>query len=323
MAAVLGALVAAAGMADAGEVAALERLWSGVRDSSEELVMTAQRGDAARWTQATQLRVRTVVAPLELAWLGAHVLYLEEFLDDDPRQPRRQLLVLLEPLPDAPHAVRAELYTFADPARWTHLNYRPALAARLTRADIAASSGCELTLTRSGEQFRGGTRGHRCIAPGAGAPRYLDYQLLISSELYWYRRRVLRASDGELQEEVIGFNRFEPNEARLYACRVAWSASGGVRRDLQPLVTLDLFEAGGRSRFVTPDGRAFELILHGRDWPFAPERDALILLLREQGREAPLASAWAQLDAQQIALQLGWLEVRCGSIVPDSDELAQ
>jgi len=51
----------------------------------------------------------------------------------------------------------------------------------------------------------------------------------------------LRQSDGELQEEVIGFNRFEPNEARLYACRIAWSASG-ASRDLRPLLTLDVYE---------------------------------------------------------------------------------
>jgi hypothetical protein len=29
------------------------------------------------------------------------------------------------------------------------------------------------------------------------------------------------------------------------------------------------------------------------------------------------------MDAQQIVLDLGWLAVRCGSIAPDSDELAQ
>jgi hypothetical protein len=29
------------------------------------------------------------------------------------------------------------------------------------------------------------------------------------------------------------------------------------------------------------------------------------------------------MDAQAVALQLGWLEVRCGSIAPDSDELTQ
>ena len=57
---------------------------------------------------------------------------------------------------------------------------------------------------------------------------------------------------------------------------------------------------------MTPDGRAFELTLHGRDWPFALDRDALILLLQEQGREAPFATAWAQLDAQRIALR-AWL----------------
>jgi len=29
------------------------------------------------------------------------------------------------------------------------------------------------------------------------------------------------------------------------------------------------------------------------------------------------------MDAQRIALELGWLQVRCGAIAPDSDELAQ
>jgi hypothetical protein len=29
------------------------------------------------------------------------------------------------------------------------------------------------------------------------------------------------------------------------------------------------------------------------------------------------------MDAQQITLGLDWLDVRCGSMAPDSDELAQ
>jgi hypothetical protein len=192
----------------------------------------------------------------------------------------------------------------------------------LRRQDIVPSTGCDLVLTRVGDQFRGGTIGRRCLDSGAGSARYLDYQLVISADLYWYRLRTLRQSDGELQQEVIGFNRFEPSEAQLYACRIAWSASGKAR-DLRPLLRLDLYEAGGRGHFVTPDGRALELTLHGRDWPFALERDALLLSLQEQGADSPLATSWAQIDAQQIALELGWLEVRCGSMAPDSDELAQ
>jgi hypothetical protein len=315
------AVAAGAAGADSADVAALAHLWSGVRDSSEQVAMSLDAGSTT-WPQSTERRVRTVVTPVNVPWLGAHVLYLEEFLQDDAEHPRRQLLLQLEPAREPAHAVRAHLFTFAEPRRWVHLSYRPGVLASLLWRDVLPATGCDLTLVRAGDQFRGGTLGHQCLDKSGGVTRYLDYQTVISEELYWYRRRLLRQSDGELQQEIIGFNRFEPNEARLYACRVAWSANG-TSGELRPLVTLDLYEEGGRGRFVTPDGRALELTLHGRDWPFALDRDALILLLQEQGGDTPFASAWAQMDAQQIALDLGWLSVRCGSIAPDSDELAQ
>lgn len=318
---VFAVLLAAAAVADGADVAALERLWSGVRDSSEQVVMNADATIPA-WPQMSERRVRTVVAPVQIPWLGSHVLYLEEFLQDDPEHPRRQLLLQLEPARDGSPSVHVHPFTFASPQRWTHLNFRPRRVAQLVWSDLLSSAGCDFTLTRSADQFRGGTLGDQCIDESSASPRYLDYQLVISEELYWYRRRAFRESDGQLQQEVIGFNRFEPSEARLYACRVAWSASGSAR-ELKPLVNLDLYEAGGHGRFATPDGRAFQLTLHGRDWPFAVDRDALILLLQEEGREAPLATAWAQMDAQQIALKLGWLEVHCGAIAPDSDVLTQ
>ena len=322
MLAILAVWVAATAAAvDSSDVAELERMWSGVRDSSEQVVLNLDHG-AAEWAQLSEQRVRTVVAPLGSASLGAHVLYLEEFIQDDPQQLRRQLLLQLEPLTDRSHAVRARLYTFVDPARWTHLAYRPQLIPLLGKQDLVPSTGCDLVLMRVGDQFRGGTIGHRCVDSSPGSSRYLDYQLVISEELYWYRRRALRLSDGELQQEVIGFNRFDPSEAQLYACRIAWSISGKAH-DLRPLQTLDLYEAGGQARFVTPDGRGLELTLHGRDWPFALESDVLLLQLRQQGVDSPLATAWAQIDAQRIKLELGWLEVRCGSMAPDSDELAQ
>src|SRR5262245_34935394 len=118
----IAAAVAAAG-ADS-EVAALQHLWSGVRDSSEQVVLSVDAG-ATDWPQASERRVRTVVAPVNVPWLGAHILYLEEFLQDDAEHPRRQLLLQLEPAREAPHAVHVHLFTFAEPRRWVHLNYRP------------------------------------------------------------------------------------------------------------------------------------------------------------------------------------------------------
>ena len=315
----LPALLLSAAAGDGGDVAALERLWPGVRDSSEQVVMSAQ---PAGWPESHERRVRTVVAPVEIPWLGAHLLYLEEFLEDDPGNPRRQLLMQLEPARDAEHGVHVHLLAFAHPRRWTHLNNRPQLAASLVWRDVVPSAGCDFTLIRSGAQFRGGTRGDQCRDESTGTLEYLDYQLVIGEDLYWYRRRAYRDSDAQLQQEVIGFNRFEANEARLYACRVNYFGATTVGAP-RTLAHLDLYEAGGRGRFTTPDGRSFSLTLHGRDWPFAVDRDALLLILQEDGQGAPLATAWAQMDGQQIALRLGWLEVQCGSIAPDSDELAQ
>src|ERR1700745_1609346 len=89
-------MFAAGGAADAGETAALERLWSRVRDSGGQVVMSLDRG-AAIWPQASERRVRTIVAPVGVAWLGAHVLYLEEFIEDAPQPPRRAAVLALRP----------------------------------------------------------------------------------------------------------------------------------------------------------------------------------------------------------------------------------
>ena len=68
-------------------------------------------------------------------------------------------------------------------------------------------------------------------------------------------------------------------------------------------------------------GHKLELALHSQDWPFTADRDALILLLQEPDAAAPLASAWTELEARQISLDLAWLIVHCGPLVPETDDL--
>jgi len=80
-------------------------------------------------------------------------------------------------------------------------------------------------------------------------------------------------------------------------------------------------DQGGHARFVTPDGRKLELTLHSDDWPFAVERDALILVIQDQGSDIPFATAWSSIDQEDVELNLNWLQVRCSAAVPDSDEL--
>jgi hypothetical protein len=313
------ALSAGAAAGPVNDVEALQQLWSGSHDSSEEVVVSSDTGINS-WPESSERRVRVVVAPVALAWLGTHVLYFEEFLHDDPDNLRRQLLVKLEPAEPPARAVRAQLFTFVRPRAWLHLHLHPNRLALLSSADIATISACDLLFTREADQFRGTTTGHRCVDVHGARTRYIEYQLLIGQDLYWYRRRLLRKADGEVQEEVIGFNWFELNTTQLYTCRIDWAPSGSPQ-DLRPLLRLDVQDQGGHARFVTPDGKKLELTLHSDDWPFALERDALILVLQEQGADEPFATAWASADETEIALSLNWLRIRCGPTVPDPDEL--
>ncbi len=311
--------VLAATAAAGTDVDALQQLWSGVRDSTEQVVVSSDTSITS-WPDSSERRVRAVVEPVALPWLGPHVLYLEEFLHDDPDNLRRQLLVKLEPAEPPVRAVRARLFTFLKPRALIHLNRRPNLLATLSNDDIEANPACDLLFTREGEQFKGSTSGHRCLDARGQKAHYVEYQLLVGQELYWYRRRVLRKSDAEVQEEVIGFNWFELNTTQLYTCRIDWAATGKPQ-ELRPLLRLDVQDQGGKGRFVTPDGRKLELTLHSDDWPFAVERDALILLVQDQGADVPFATAWSSADEADVQLDLNWLRIRCGPAVPESDDL--
>jgi hypothetical protein len=314
------AAVLTAGPIISSDVDSLEKLWPGVRDSTEEVFVSSDPSVTA-WGEGAEKRVRTVVAPVDAPWLGQHVLYLEEFLHDDPDSIRRQLLLDLQPAEAPALGVRVRVYSFKEPQRWIHLNRRPKLLTNLHRAEVVKAEGCDLLLQKEGDQFTGGTVGRGCIDIQDGGARYVEYRLVVGEDLYWYRRRVLLRKADDLQEEVFGFNFFELNDARLFACRVDWSSTG-KKSELRPLAKLELHDQGGKARFVTPDGRKLELTLHSQDWPFMADRDALILLLQDQVQNVPLASAWTEIDSDDIAINLGWLHIRCGSMVPETDELS-
>jgi CpeT/CpcT family protein DUF1001 len=317
----LASVVAAvtAGPVTSSDVEALGKMWPGVRDSTEEVFISSDPNVSA-WGEGSEKRVRTVVAPVEAPWLGQHVLYLEEFLHDDPDSIRRQLLLDMQPAEPPAVGVRVRVYSFKEPQRWIHLNRRPRLLTDLHRAQVVKAEGCDLMLRREGDQFAGGTVGRGCLDVRDGGKRYVEWRVVIGDDLYWYRRRILLRKGNDLQEEVFGFNFFELNDARLFACRVDWSATGR-RSDLHLLTRLELHDQGGKARFVTPDGRNLELTLHSQDWPFMADRDALILLLQDQAQNTPMASAWTEIDSDDIDINLGWLHISCGSLVPETDEL--
>ncbi len=292
---------------------ALMAVWPGEYDITEETVLSADER-RSRIGAAGSRRVQYIVRRVELPWLGSHVLYVEEYPYDDPLSVRRQVLLSLEKADRYQGDVRVRQFT-------RKARDRSALeSAPLSRADLESLSGCDLWLQREGNQFRGGTRGSGCRVAGAGPARYVDYQLVVADGLLWYRQRMLDVESEEVLEEIAAFRYVDLEEARLFTCRVRWS-SDGTRRQQREIAAFDVHDQGGRARFKVPDGREFELELHGRNWPSSSPRESLVLVVYSVPVTGePLASGWTALDAAQIGVDLGWLALDCRPVVGETGE---
>jgi CpeT/CpcT family (DUF1001) len=292
---------------DADPREALMQLWSGIYDITEELVAGSEEDSPlATVTERVQINVRRVTLP----WLGTHILYVEEYPFDEPFELRRRVLLSIEPERTADGSLRVRQFT-------RKASGNP---AALTPDDIESMPGCDLFLKRDGAQFRGGTRGQQCLDTEGAEQRWLDYRVVIGDGLFWYRKRRLTVPYDELAEEIAGFPHLDLDEARLFSCGISWAPS---REKAPPKLidNVDLHDRGGRARFRTPDGRALQLELHGRDWPLSEGRESLVLTLADGKADSePIASSWTSLGAARVGIDIGWLKIDCAPVVSETGE---
>ncbi len=299
---------ASAPTADSDPRDALAQLWAGIYDISEELVAgAAEDSPLAAVTERVQINVRRVTLP----WLGTHVLYVEEYPFDEPFELRRRVLLSIEPERAADGSLRIRQFT------------RKAAAENPTALmpdDVESVPGCDLFLKREGAQFRGGTRGKKCLEKDGAEQRWLDYRLVIGDGLFWYRKRRLSLPDDDLAEEIAGFPHVDLDEARLFSCGISW-ASSKEKAPRKLIDHVDLHDRGGRARFRTPDGRELKLELHGRDWPLSEGRESLVLTLSDGRADGEtIASSWTSLGAARVGIDIGWLKVDCAPVVSETGE---
>ena len=309
----LGLYMGAAFADTSPEITELMQRWSGVHDTAVQVIVDEHSPQTAA---AEAPRLRTVVEPVELPWLGPTVLYLEETLHDVPGAPRRQVLLRLSVDSQLrPQRIRVRQYTFKEPRQWRGLFADPQAQMALRRTDIETLPGCDLLLTHDGDQFHGGTLGRGCVSPPADPQRYVDYRVQVGEGVYWFRIRQFRFEDDALVQESAGYNWPAMHLARLYSCRIRWAASGQAA-DLAPLLNVEVADHGGRADFSLPDGSSWRLILHSDDWPFDASNQALILILQDLAPGGTTVRSWSPSDALQVSATLKLMDARCGPSAP-------
>ncbi len=302
------------------ELDALMAIWPGDYDNREQLQTDSDQGRKSLETGA-HLRVHSQVRRVDLPAIGPHVLYVEEYRDNDPQRIFRQRIYVLS-ADEKTQAIRLELGFFNDGKRLLGAHKDPAKLAGLTRAGISILAGCELLIRRDSDVFEGRMAPKACVFGETGRKRYADYQLRVRPGQFEFRDRTLDAATDAVLEQAADFGWNLLRKARPFVCMIDVPRQPGG----PPVVTqhyADLHDQGGTFAFKHPDGRDMVLTLRNF-WSYEMRRDTFVVAVQLGNEQGPtLVYGWGAPGSDRIGVNPGYLRVQCDLDTAENRELQQ
>lgn len=289
--------------------------WPGDYDNNEQIVRQSGGGLSAP-VYEPHFRLHAIYRRVEIPALGNHVLYVEEYKNNEPENLYRIRLYSLG-IDTESGAIRVKLHAFPDQMNWIGAHQHPERLGALNRQQLRAfSDACDVLLNYEGGQFTGGMQRRACrMRSEQGAAEkdaYFDYDVAIGEDYYWFRDRSLRLADDTLVWQLApgSDDYFALDKASWFSCVVNYNLDGDMTATEQ-LTTVRLHDQGGEAAIEYPGGRKLALVLHNRAFSVPAERRFRILRLHEDGHYVPLAYAYAADVADRLGLNLGWFYTLC------------
>lgn len=290
------------------ELETLIAMWPGDYDNREQLGFDAAAGKRDLGSGG-HLRVHSQIRRVALPALGDHVLYVEEYKNNDSASIFRQRLYVLT-ADETEQAIRLQLLFFRDGKRYLGAHRDPQLLNALTMADVSTLEGCDVFIRRAGDWYEGAMKRKSCLFGEGAERRYADYQVRVFQHGYWFRDRQLSAATDQPLEQVADFSWHQLERARWFACMIDFPREPGGR----PVVThhyIKMHDQGGTFPFTHPDGRDMVLTMRN-NWSYGMQRETFVIVVQEGDESGPtLVYAWASPGADRIGVNPGYLRVQC------------
>jgi hypothetical protein len=261
-------------------LALLEKWWPGQYDNHEQIVRQSG-GGIAKIVSTPFHRRHTDVKLLVAPSLGAHVISIEQYADNDPAHIERREIAVFASDPAA-DAIRVKRYAIAD---WALLGY----PSKLQPASLKPlGDGCDTLLHYVGNQFEGKLAG-RCAGAAASG-------IVVASHAMW--------------EMAPGVGWYQETRALPFTCNVFASPSGEMEKS-KYLTTIHLHDQGGEADIAWPDGRTLMFTIHQRAFTATPDHEYPLFRIHEKGNPVPIAYAYAVDRNKRFGINLGWFYIRC------------
>jgi len=306
--------------------------WPGEYDNNEQIVRQSG-GGLAKPVYEPIRRVYTHASLLDLPDIGDSLVYVEQYLNNDPDDVARVRVYSLR-IDLQAQAIRAAPHVFRDAERRIVGVAGSEGLAEIEADDLRAlPAGCDLLIRFEGSQFRGRSNPATC----ADHDRF-DREFVIGEKHYWFRNLQEGGRD-DLPPFVEG------TKARRFVCSVAYNLEGDMTRT-EPLTEIELHDQGGAADIDWPDGRTLEFYKKryriyfqkryrgkgtgfifrekvgkryriyfsgkgGEKVPGLSSENKPGTFCRHKISPAPFAYAYAVDDADRFGLNLGWFYILC------------
>lgn len=300
----------------ARDVVMLTSWFGGEWDNDEQLWF--ENGRRANWPKDRRhQRVHTLHRKVDLPWLGKHVFYIEEYVDNDPTKIIRQRLVTFES--DQPAGgVRSDIFFFRQPEKQAGAYWTPSKLAMLKKEDIYQQNGCRVIWKQEGEQYRGVIPPRECVMGEGKDQRWSQFEARLGKDKYWRVDRALRMSDSSLHTGHIDEDPFRLRRAARFTCDVNFLVDylKGPDPADQHEVGLSIHAQGGEIKLVRKStGVPYTLRLRQREYAYyTTDSDFMYLNFREDGKPFS-AYSLHDPDARFLGMNLNWMSVACRRVM--------
>jgi hypothetical protein len=293
-----------------GHLRLLMNWWPGEYDNHEQIVRQSGGGISVHVYEPV-FRIHSHFGRLDLPELGENVLYVEEYLNNDPANISRICVYSLT-VDEVAQGVRIKLHAFKDEDREDSMigaHKDPDRLAGIKVSDLRAfSDPCDVILQFQGGQFNGGMARESC-----GEDAWFEYQVSVGPNFNWTRDRQISRETGEVtwnQTKGANFAWIQMTKARHFICTVNYNLDGDMTKT-EFLTEIEVHDQGGAADIAWPDGRTLEFQLHTREFASPSERVFPLFRIHEKGNYVPIAYGWAVDDADRFGLNLGWFYTLC------------
>jgi hypothetical protein len=279
-------------------------------DNHEQIVRQSGGGFSPA-TDKPFHRLHTMFRRVNMPAVGEHVIYVEEYRDDDPKKLTRVRLYKFT-VEEKLGAIRLHLVNPLKPEalQGAHADLKrvEALTAKDWRVDRDL---CDVFINWEGGQFRGAMKEKSCNRPDGS---FVDYTLIIGEKHHWVRNRARDPKTNAVAWELMpgtGDNFIEQTKARWFTCVVNHSPTGDMTKTPY-LTTVNLHDQGGTADIKWPDGRDLVFQIETRAFTSPAPREFPLFGIHEKSNMAvPIAYAYAVDDAERFGLNLGWFYTLC------------